>query len=1056
MRISAWGIRNPVPTNLIMVIIIAMGIGSAFILKRELFPKFEIDKVEITVVMEGGSTPEQIDRNIIQIIQPRIQNVDGVKEINSMATEDMATLRIEVESGYDISEVKEEIRDEVDAIITFPEQALEPRIRILKHFEQAIRLAIFGKDATDLELREAAEFVKNDMRARGIVTRAELHAPRPLEMSITIPTKTLEAKGLTMEQVARQIRDYNFEITAGEIRAEQADIIIKGEGRKTTVDELRKIPIHFPNGEFLLLEQLAGYEGITDGFVEDNVIVEYNGQKASIITVEPTENEDIIDLCDGVRKYAEEIVLPHGLQTIAFADLSVFVRERLNLILRNGAMGLVLVLIVLSLFLEWRVAFWTAMGIAFSLVGACALLWAFGGTLNMLTLFGFLMTTGLIVDDAVVVGEAFFHRLQHGQPAKEAAMSAMDEVGYPVLAMVMTTLTAFLPLLAVSGLMGKFIRIIPSVIMAALVLSLLEALFILPSHLAHHCGQVMSGFLRLVRLILLPFIIAAGLIRPMVSNGLDWATKNILLPAVSFSVKHRYASLITFLGIIIFLVGLIPAGIIKTALFPRPDSETHALTIEFDKGTPITITERAMRKVVDAMNRTGKHFEERDGVMPIKEYFLEIGSQLPNKASLTVQLHSTEQGRLVTGQQFVDSWRQSIPDIPDLVSIEFQSVSAGPPSKPIVVWLTSRNQDALEDAEAMTIDYLNSIEGVVDVTTNNRPGALTVEVNLKPEFANLPITEEELLSTLAYTYQGFKVDTFYRGDNEIKTYVRAAPADRVGISQLKDLRLSNGMTVGQVADLRLTRAEAVINRINGERTTIISGDVDISSGANAMDIRKKLEDEFLKRLPQRIPEVRWAYSGESRDGSEAIESMLQGYYPALLIIYLILATIFRSYVQPLVIMIAIPFGFVGALVGHIVMDLPFNLMSGFGVVALTGIAVNDSLVLIDCINNAIRDGSTIDEALLKGSARRVRPILLTSLTTVAGMGPILFETSFQAQFLIPMVTSIVFGILVSTILILLFIPVGYSITLDAEQFVYRWIGGKKVTREDLVRDAANH
>lgn len=1050
MRIASWGIRNPVPTNLIMLIIIALGLAAAFSLKRELFPKFAIDKIQITVVMEGGSTPEQVDRNVVQIIQSRIQNIDGVKEVNSLATENIADIKVEVESGYDVGSVKMEIQDEVDAIITFPTQALEPRIRIIKHFEKAIRVAIFGIDATDLELRDVAEFVKNDLRARGLVTRAELHAPRPLEMSITIPTKTLEAKGLTMEQVARQIREYNFEITAGKIRADQSDIVIKGEGRKTTVDSLRQIPIHFPNGEDLLLEELAGYEGIIDGFVEDNVIVEYNGQKASIITIEPSENDDIIDLCDRVRAYVDEITLPHGIKAVAINDLSIFVRERLALILRNGAMGLVLVLVVLSLFLEWRVAFWTAAGIAFSLIGASALLYLFGGTINMLTLFGFLMTTGLIVDDAVVVGESFYHRKQKGFKASDAALAAMDEVAYPVLAMVATTLVAFCPLLFVSGLMGKFIEIIPSVIMAALLLSLLEALLILPSHLAHHCGEKTTALFRVINTLLHPVILAARLLRPIIDQGLSVGTKRFLIPLVHFAVQFRYASLTFFFTILIFLIGLIPAGLIKTALFPRPDAEQHALSIEFDKGTPIRTTEAAMRILIDALLQTAAYYEQEEGASPIREYFMEIGSSLPNKASLMIELSSAETGRRVSGQEFIDAFRNRIPPIPNLVSLEFLSQSAGPPSKPIVIWLTSRESELLEEAERETMEYLRSIEGVVDITTNNRPGALTVEVNLKPEFRNLPISEEELLTTLTYTYQGFKIDTFYRGDNEVKTYLRASPSDRVTLDQMKELRLSNGMTVGQVAELRLTRDPSVINRINGDRTTVISADVNLSAGANAADIRQKLQKDFLDSLPKRFPEVRWTYAGESREGGESIDTLLNAYSPALLVIYLILATIFRSYIQPLVIMVAIPFSFVGALIGHLVMGLPFNLMSGFGIVALTGIAVNDSLVLIDCINNTIRRGRPLLPSLLIGCKRRVRPILLTSLTTVAGMAPILFETSFQAQFLIPMVTSIVFGISISTLLILVFIPVGYTIVLDCCQLSHRLLWKQTLPKEHFV------
>ncbi|MCB1135981.1 MAG: efflux RND transporter permease subunit, partial [Chlamydiia bacterium] len=392
---------------------------------------------------------------------------------------------------------------------------------VLKHFERAINVAVFGEHVEPKELRKIAELIKNEMKALGVVSRAEIVSAPPMEIAVRIPRETLQAKNLTIESVAATIRSYDIELSAGVIRTAYNNILIKGEGRKTSVEELGRIPIRFPNGEFLTLKELAGPGGIADGFIEDPIIVEYSAHPAVIIQVEKGENEDLIDLCDRVKAYIQKRELPYGLRMEAFRDLSQLVKDRLSLILKNGAAGLVLVLLTLALFLEWRIAFWVATGIAFSLIGSLALLYAIGGTINMMTLFGFLMTTGIVVDDAIVVGENFFNHKLEGMAGEEAAERSMAEVGAPVLAMVSTTLTAFVPLLFVEGLMGDFVRMIPQVVLCALTLSLFEALFILPSHLAHHSSKAPSGLLSLISILFYPLIYLSRHLQPGINDALE-------------------------------------------------------------------------------------------------------------------------------------------------------------------------------------------------------------------------------------------------------------------------------------------------------------------------------------------------------------------------------------------------------------------------------------------------------------------------------------------------------------------------------------------------------
>ena len=1048
-RIAEWAVRHPVPVNVLMVLFLIIGVSSAFDLKRELFPRFEIDQVRVMVAIDGSSTPDQVDRNIIQVIQPRIQFIDGVKQVNSTARENSATLMVEVESGYDSKEVKDEIKDEVDAITTLPDNAEVPRVTLLKHFDRTIQIAVYGEGATDLQLREVAEFVKSDLKLKGIASRVFLKNSRAHQLSIYLPPATLEAKGLSVDQVAKQIRDYNIEIGAGEIKTSRSDITIKGEGRKISADKIRTIPIHFSNGEFLSLGDLVGYDGIKDAFVEEDVISLYNGQRAAFISVERSESDDIIELCDAVRAYAETVNLPYGLQVETGQDLSMMVRDRLTLILRNGFTGLLLVLLVLALFLDWQIAFWAATGIAFSLIGSMAILYFTGNSINMLTLFGFLITTGIIVDDAIVVGESYFHGREKGLTPYRAAKETISAISLPVFAMMSTSVVAFIPLLFVSGLMGKFISIIPTVVISALVLSLLESLFILPCHLAHHANGKRTLLMRAIELLLLPVVFCVERIHPYVDRGLKFSIERFLLPSMKWAVHNRYATTIIFASIFVMLLGLIPAGIVKMAIFPRPDADLHVARIEFDKGTPDWIAAEQMARVENALNETAQSVVNRGDIHPLKSVFTSLKN---GNGEVLIEMVSSENGRKISGREFVDLWRKKIPPLESVFSVDFSSSGAGPPVAAIEVWLSSRNTEQMREAEKASMAFLQSIEHVVDAASSNRPGAPTLQVELKQEFYNLPITEKQLISTLDNHYRGIEVDSFYRGDSEVEVYTLAVPDSRTDIAQLKNLILPGGLRVGQVANLTLTREEAEVQRVNGELTTTLTAEVDLTAGANAVDIRDTFEKEFLSGLSAQFPDVRWRYSGESQEGSEAMDSLVRGYIPALLVIYLILASVFHSYVQPLIIMLAIPFGFVGAIIGHLVMGFPFNLMSGFGIIALTGIAVNDSLVLIDFINRDIRSGSTVPDALVNGVSARFRPILLTSLTTIAGLGPILLETSFQAQFLIPMVTSITFGLLFTTLLIMILIPVGYVILLDVLSLNRRLFHGEQPLVEELVRN----
>lgn len=1035
MKALLWGLRNPVTMNLLMFTLLALGISSAFNIRREMFPSFTSDLIEINVVIEEGSTPDQVDRNVVQLILPRIKQIEGVKEVHSTASKNSARLIAEVLSQYDVQQIKQKIKNEVDTIRDFPEKALDPHIAVVNQFQRAIQLAVYGElqNTDEIQLRNIAEFIKRDLQNQQVASQVEIASPRPLEISIALSPHLLRSKNLTIAQVAEQIRQNSFDANAGEVYAEHHNITLKSSPRKITKKTLEQIPIKFPNGEFLLLKDLTGPDGIQEGFSEDTIIQRFNGYPSTIIKVEKTETDDIIDLCQRVKDYASNVSLPSGIHVYPMQDMSVFVRERLQLILKNAGIGIVLVILVLSLFLEWQTAFWTAVGIAFSLIGALGLLYLLGESINMISLFAFLMTMGIVVDDAIVVGEAYFHKHKQGHSAHDSAWMALQEVAWPVSAMMATTIMAFTPLLFITGILGKFLYVIPVVVILSLILSLLEALFILPAHLAHHSSSRPTPFMKIISYLLWPVIYLSNKYQPSLENLLQHFYTSYLKPLIQKSIYHRYATAILFASFLIFLCGLVFSGYVKTEVFPNVEGDTIIATLEFEQGTSIKKSEESMNQIASALLRVGEDIERSSGVNPIKEYYMEAGTQGSHQSLLLAVLKPVSTGRNISSQDFSDRWRYQAPKISDATSLKFSSARGGPQRSPIEILFSSDIPQDLERAKKDCMLYLSRLEGVVDIHSSDVPGAKTVEFPLKEEFRNQNLSEQDLFATLKQSLQGIKVDTFFKNENEVKIYVKTAPEERQHLFQINNLYLENGLTVGQVANPIIKREAAAIKRVNSLRTVTVKANVDHKSPKNPTEIRAFLKQDFLEGMKDSHASVNWTLSGEAKDSSEALASMIRGYIPALFTIFVILATVFRSYLQPFIIMGAIPFGITGAIIGHFFMNIPLNILSGCGFVGLTGIAVNDSLVLIDSINAYRNQGLSLDEALLKGSERRLRPILLTSLTTIVGMTPILFETSFQAQFLIPMVTSIVFGLAITTFLILILIPVGYAILEDLQK-----------------------
>ena len=1039
-----WAIHNPVTMNIIMVIVLCLGFFSMKTIHREMWPSLLAERISIHVSLKERSTPELVDKNIVSVMYPKIRDIEGIQKITSQAKSSYASFDLNLEDGANLQEVLVDVKNATDAISNLPSIVDSIHVDDVKMQEYPIHLVISGQTQSKKALLETAMRVQKDIKNKGLANTIYIYPHPTPTLTIYAPEDILKSKGLTLQTLSQQIKAATEESSLGQISVADKQIMLKGAARKTQREDFFTIPIQLANGAVLPLKQIIGEENIVDSlFNEDPPSLILNGQDSIVLGIAKSKKDDTITLCKNIRSYVEELSLSGDIQVKAMWDMSTHVQDRLDLISSNGFIGLILVIIILSLFLEWRIAFWAAAGIAFSLIGSLYVMDSTDHSINMISLFGFLITLGIIVDDAIVVGENFFHYKQKGYSAKEAAVRSLSEIKWPVIAMVSTTIVAFIPLLYVSGSSGRFIAILPLSIISALALSLFEALLILPGHLAHHCGDKPSFLMKTLYFCFSPFIKLSRYLQGYINQYLELFLAKIFQPFIRWCLHHRYAVLSYFTGIAILIFTLIPTGAVKLTFFPAPEQDNAQIPYEFEQGMSVKRSVKELLPLTKAIEHCNAYFIERDGKTPLKDSFMVVGSSASHTGFLHLAFYSSKEGREVTTNEYISKLRELTPPIPHLVSLDFLgAASSAKNGKPISVSLISDNDEELSLAKSKVINFLHQQQDVIDIDTNLKQAIDTLSFKQEDFNGTRPFSERELLASLREKYQGIWLDTFFRNDQEIDVYVKSPLKERESLFLLKNHSLPSDLTIAQAAQMVRIKENQTINRKQGERSVRVSAEIDTHAKRQASEIRNILETQILHSLKSEFPSVKWSWSGEAEDGNETVDSILKTLVPTFLAIYLILATIFRSYWQPLLIMFAIPFGILGAILGHWIMGLPLSLMSAFGLLALTGVVINDSLVLIDCINKLIKEGYSLHEALVLSCQRRFRPIMLTTVTTILGMVTVLFETSLQAQFLLPMVNVLVFGIGISTALILFIIPCCYAIIYDVFSLFYRLKTGK--------------
>jgi len=1009
-----------VAANLLMLVLLIGGIILAYNIKQEVFPYFDIDMVRITVPYPGAS-PQEVEEGILFAIEEAVEGIEGVEEVRSTAREGSCTVTVEMIEGENLQKLAQDIRNEVDRITSFPEDIEEPVIAIVSRKRYVVSLAIYG-DQSERVLREYAEYIRDRLLQDPDITQVEVISVRNFEIDVEIPQNTLRSYSLTLDDVAQHIRRASVELPGGAIKTPSGDILVRMKERKDFGSEFAQIPvITASDGTQVLLEDIAV---IKDGFEETTVSSSYNGKPAVMLDVYRVGDQTPISVSDAARRIVEEVneTLPQGLRVDLRNDRSDIYRQRLGLLMKNGFIGLALVFILLALFLEPRLAFWVSLGIPVSFLGSLFLLNISDVSINMVSMFAFIVTLGIVVDDAIIMGENIYYHQQRGKSWSKAAVTGAREMAMPITFAILTNMVAFIPMLFVPGFMGKIFKQIPLVVISVFAISLIESFFILPSHIGHKRTEAPSGLF-------------GWMFRAQQNFGRAFTgfVNKHYGPFLHTTIRWRYLTMATGIAIILVTIGYIKSERMGFELFPKVESDYAKVTAVLPFGTAFEKTRQVEKKLIQAAQDIASKNGDKELVEGI------YSSIQDNTIEIRVYLTPPDARPLSTAE-VTRKWREQGGVIPGLEYIKFESDAGGPGrGAALSVELSHQKMDLLERASADMAEALSFYPNAKDIDDGFSPGKQQIDFKIKPEARSLGLEAREVARQVRHAFYGAEVLRQQRGRNEVKVLVRLPRQERISEYSLEEmvLRTPKGTEILLRDAVYVSRGRSYtdINRRNGHRIVTVSADVTHRSQAG--QILNSIEAEILPKLQQKYPGLAYSFEGRQAAQKESLQSLFRGLLMVMIVIYAMLAVPLNSYIQPLIIMIAIPFGIVGAVIGHLIMGYSLSILSMFGVVALSGVVVNDSLVLIDFANRKRRAGMTPLEAIQASGLHRFRPIILTTLTTFGGLAPMIFETSRQARFLIPMALSLGFGVVFATLITLILVPSFYMTIEDIKRLLIK-------------------
>ena len=1016
--------HHPTAANLLMVLFLALGLFSLPQLQRETFPDFTPGEVQVLVPYPGAAA-EDVEDAICRPIEDALDGIADLYEIRCEAREGSATAVAEMVEGADFARFLDDVKTEIDAIDRFPEDIETVIISQLGRTDRVVSIAITGPMA-DRDLKEFAEQVKDRLRRLPEVSQVEVSGFSDSQFRIVASREALLAYGLSVSDLARAVADQGLDLPAGSIETAEREILVRFGDQPRSVQQLEQlVVVGGPAGGEIRLGELAE---VRDLFQDPEVRVEFDGRRAALLQVNKTKQQDTLDVMAAVEAFLadERARAPEGVRFSLTQNVSSIVEDRLTMLATNGLQGLLLVFLVMTLFFRLRFAFWVAMGLPVSFLGALFFMGVVGLSVNMISMVALLIALGLLMDDAIVIAENIATRLRAGADAMTAAVAGTREVAPGVIASFLTTVAVFGPLAFLSGDIGKVLKVLPMVLILVLAVSLIEAFLILPRHLGHaltgHEQDRQNRF------------------RQRFEAGVDWMRERVVGCTVDRLVVWRYLFLGVVVALLLVTIGMLTAGLVKIRAFPDVEGDIIQARVLLPQGTPLARTESVVERIVSALEDLDDELAplQPDGERLVQQVSVSYNSNPDafetgtHVATVTADLLTAER-RVGAMQDYINRWRELTGPVADVISLTFTEPTIGPAGRDIEIRLFGDDLNELKAAAVDLSGWLDDYAGVADITDDLRPGKPEVTLRLKGGATSLGVDAATIARQVRDAFQGVTAREVQVGREPYEIEVKLRETDRASLRDLMDFRIITAggaqVPVSAVADIIESRGFARIQRVNGRRTITVYGQVD-PDVANAAEIIADTRARFLSELRQRYPGVDFAFEGQARESAATGGSMLRGFGLGLLFVYLLLAFQFRSFLEPLAVMTAIPLALIGVVAGHLLLGLELSMPSIMGFVSLSGIVVNDSILLVEFLKLRVREGLDVPAAAMRASRERFRAVLLTSVTTIAGLLPLLAERSLQAQVLIPLATSIVFGLLASTLLILFVVPALFAVFAD--------------------------
>ncbi|MFC3120460.1 efflux RND transporter permease subunit [Agaribacter flavus] len=1037
--IIAWFARNSVAANLLMIIIIIGGLFGILQVQKKVFPQFILNVISIQVPYLGAA-PQEVEEGVILKIEEAIKDLEGIKKYTSRAREGLGTVSIEVEDDYDVQTLLDEVKVQVDAIPSFPENTEKPVVYRAKAPQSVIWLSVYG-NVSERELKEVANELRDDIANLPGISTVNVYGTRDYEVSIEIAEQELQAYDLTFSDVVNAVRQSSVDIPGGSIKSENGDILLRAKGQAYTAYDFAKISlINRSDGTRLLIGDIAK---IYDGFVEQDQFTSFNGKTAVTIEVQAVGDQNALEISKSVNQYLDDKKnsLPPNIQADSWGDSSFYLADRLNMMLSNMVLGALLVFIILTIFLNLKLAFWVMVGLPVCFLGTLMLMPLDGinVSINLLSLFGFILVLGIVVDDAIIMGESAYSEINAHGHSTDNVVRGVKRVAMPATFGVLTTIAAFSPMLMVSGTFGIIWKTIAIVVVFCLIFSLIESKLILPAHLAHMKMPPKDKKKTKLQLLRIRF-----------NDKLQSFIHNKYKPFLTTALVNRYTTLAAFIAMIILTVGLFSGGIVRFVFFPTIPSDFMTARVEMEAGSSLAQRDKVLHAILAAADQMNDEMAENTGSGVIKHVLAFDEGALGGQILIELTKGET---RDITDVDIQEVWRKYVPEMAGVRTLTIGAAGGGPGGNDLSLEFSSKDVDALRAVSKELKRYLETYDGVSEVNDSFSGGSDEIQLALKPQAEALGISLSQLAQQVRFGFFGAEAQRIQRDDEEVKVMIRYPKEERNSVGHLENMRVRapNGDDIpfSQVADVTLAKGYSTIERVDGERAISVTAKLNtdiVEPGEIIREVMTKVAPEILAKYPQ----VTFKLQGASREQQDGLVSLLQGFIFAMLAIYALMAIPLKSYSQPIIIMSVIPFGVVGAIIGHLIFGKDVSVLSLMGIIALSGVVVNDSLIMVDFVNRARAEGKALLDAVTSAGTQRFRAIVLTSLTTFFGLVPIVLERSLQAQIVIPMAISLAFGILFATVITLVLVPSLYLILDDFK----RLFKGKRRLESERQNSAA--